>query len=626
MDRRSLLFLILITISFFGIRYYYDEKRAQSIEEWKASELSTEQPVKASQAETPVLFPVKEPENSQEKGEFYLLESPYQQLVISQKGGAIVEINLPFHSKEHPMSVVHPTYIDDELVQKKSDFAQFPLVQAKRWDKTVVSPTLGGAYPLLRRTANDPLSRDSGLLLFSRDSADTNRYQIVHFDQQKLVLEAKLPSQVIRKTYSFPKEASRYPYMINVDIEIVGAKKELSLSSGIPDDELISGAPASALKYRTQRGEKSEVVQIDLPTAEFRSTSLQPDWVATSNGFFALILDPISGTRPGLSFYKVANDEAPSRLHDLQAFKSLDLPGYRSQLPLDPEKGHLQARLYAGPLSDSLFSTIDKSSMEDGSSKPSNFKACISFHGWFSFISEPFAKFLYFIMDSCYKLVNSWTLSIILTTIVLRILMYPLTQWSQKSMLRMKDIAPEVKAIQERHKKDPRKAQIEIMTLYRERGVNPFSGCLPLLIQMPFLIGMFDLLKSTYELRGASWISGWIDDLSQPDRLFSFGFHIPFLGSYFHLLPILLAVVMWWQQRLSTPLPQNPANMTDSERQQRAMGTIMTVVMTVMFYHFPAGLNLYWLSSMLLSIGQQLWTNRQFAHTKDKKTIVVKRR
>jgi YidC/Oxa1 family membrane protein insertase len=178
-------------------------------------------------------------------------------------------------------------------------------------------------------------------------------------------------------------------------------------------------------------------------------------------------------------------------------------------------------------------------------------------------------------------------------------------------MVRMQQIGPEVTAIQEKYKKDPQLAQLEIMNLYRERKVNPASGCIPLLIQMPFLIGMFDLLKSSFALRGAPFIPGWIDDLTAPDVLFTWKQPIFFFGNEFHLLPILLGLVMFVQQRLMATGPKDPALMTDQQRQQRTMGTMMTVVFAVMFYNFPSGLNIYWLSSMLLGILQQWWTTRQ---------------
>lgn len=179
-----------------------------------------------------------------------------------------------------------------------------------------------------------------------------------------------------------------------------------------------------------------------------------------------------------------------------------------------------------------------------------------------------------------------------------------------RSMKKMQLVGPELKIIQEKYKKDPAKAREEMMKLYRLHGVNPFSGCVPLLIQMPFLIGMFDLLKSSFELRGASFIPGWINDLSAPDTLFSWNFSIPFIGNEFHLLPFILGGIMFVQQNMMSNLPKDPKEWTDQQRQQKSMGTIMTVMMTFLFYNFPSGLNIYWISSMVLAIIQQWWTNR----------------
>ncbi len=215
-------------------------------------------------------------------------------------------------------------------------------------------------------------------------------------------------------------------------------------------------------------------------------------------------------------------------------------------------------------------------------------------------------------MSFFHSITGSWGISIILLTVALRVMLYPLNAWSTKSMLKMQQLQPEIQAIQEKYKKDPKKAQLEVTNLYMSRGVNPVSGCFPLLIQLPFLIGMFDLLKSTFVLRGAPFIPGWINNLAAPDVLFSWQTPIFFIGNQFHLLPILLGAVMFIQQRFMSSAPKDPSAMTDQQRQQRTMGTLMTVVFAVMFYHFPSGLNIYWLSSMLLGILQQWWTQKKF--------------
>ena len=117
-----------------------------------------------------------------------------------------------------------------------------------------------------------------------------------------------------------------------------------------------------------------------------------------------------------------------------------------------------------------------------------------------------------------YAVTRSWGFSIILLTIALRLMMYPLNNWSIRSSAKMQEIAPKIKAVQERYKKIRKKGQLEVMNLYRQEGINPFSGCFPILLQMPFLIGMFYLLKSTFPLRGAAFIPGWDQSPRRPRR------------------------------------------------------------------------------------------------------------
>ena len=203
-------------------------------------------------------------------------------------------------------------------------------------------------------------------------------------------------------------------------------------------------------------------------------------------------------------------------------------------------------------------------------------------------------------------------------------MMYPLNAWSIKSNLKLQELSPKMKKIQDKYKKDPKRQQLEMMQLYKQNKANPLGGCLPLIIQMPFLIGMFDLLKSTFSLRGASFIPGWIDNLTAPDVLFSWSYPIPFIGTSFHLLPILLGVVMFFQQKLMST--KNKGEMTDQQKQQQKMGSIMTIAFTVLFYKFPSGLNIYWFSSMLLQIVQQWYASKRMQHknkTSNPREVVI---
>jgi len=276
-------------------------------------------------------------------------------------------------------------------------------------------------------------------------------------------------------------------------------------------------------------------------------------------------------------------------------------------IPLDSNQKTYDFAFYAGPIEENVLLLADKGIAS--SYKDPGFEESQTYYGFFSFISEPFANFLFLLMKMFYAVTKSWGFSIILLTVAMRIMLYPFNSWATKANLKSQEVQPKMQAIQEKFKKDPQRLQQEMMKLYKEHNINPFAGFLPLLIQIPFMIGMFDLLKSTFQLRGASFIPGWINNLSMPDTLFSWSYPLPLIGTSFHLLPILVALVMLWQQRLNTPKIKTE-EMTDTQRQQQTIGTIFTVAFPIMFYNFASGLNLYWFFSTLFAILQQIVTKK----------------
>ncbi len=566
---------------------------------------------------------------------FYVLETPYQQVVFSNYGGAIVEINLPFQGKSDKLSAVKEIDVDRDMVEKHPYNARFPahayLTPAKAPNgegEEHAEGVLGGYYPLLRRDLIEKDKRKNVRVApryyafnIVSDYPETAEliYKVKQFDQQSIVFEAVQSHRTITKTYSVAAE-TQAPYCIDLTVKIEGDTRNLWLTSGIPEVEWISGAPAPALKYRLTRNQQAEVLPIDLPKDSLTVTSVYPDWICNSNGFFGVIMDSIEETEPGYRVQYVPGVVVPSRLVEIgqeyDRYSAKDMPGYLMLLPIPSKGGQLHYRIFAGPFAESVLKKVDEVYSNPATGYNPDYIACQTFHGWFAFISEPFAKFLFVLMKFFYSLTGSWAFSIVLLTVALRVMLWPLNSWSTKSMLKMQQIAPKVAAVQEKYKKDPKQAQLEVMNLYRDGGVNPISGCLPLLIQMPFLIGMFDLLKSTFELRGASFIPGWIDNLAAPDVLFRWDYPIFFIGNEFHLLPFLLGGVMYLQQAMMSSLPKNSALWTDQQRQQKMMGNMMTVVFTVMFYNFPSGLNIYWLSSMLLGMLQQYITTKQMKQGK----------
>jgi len=216
--------------------------------------------------------------------------------------------------------------------------------------------------------------------------------------------------------------------------------------------------------------------------------------------------------------------------------------------------------------------------------------------GWFWFVAKPLLVALRLI----HSVVGNYGWAIILLTVAVRLLFYPVNKKQIEAMKGMQAIQPEVKKLQERYQNDREKMNVEMMELYRRHKVNPLSGCLPMLVQLPVFIGLYNVLLQSIELRHAPFI-GWMHDLSRPDRLGSLA--IPFVEpSGIPVMTLLMGASMVLQQMM-TPSTADPT-------QQRVM-MIMPVIFTVMFVNFPAGLVLYWLSNNVLSIAQQWHSNRQ---------------
>ena len=198
-------------------------------------------------------------------------------------------------------------------------------------------------------------------------------------------------------------------------------------------------------------------------------------------------------------------------------------------------------------------------------------------------IASPLFKML----QALHGVFHNWGVAIIALTVSIKLLLYPLSAYSYRSMAKMRDVAPEMKRLQERHADDREKLSREMMDLYKREKVNPLGGCLPMLVQMPVFLSLYWVLYESVELRQAPFV-GWIVDLSIKDPLF--------------ILPLLMGGSMFLTQLLSPPMP---------DPMQARMMKMMPIVFTVMFAFFPAGLVLYWVVNNTLSFAQQWWVTRQ---------------
>lgn len=204
-------------------------------------------------------------------------------------------------------------------------------------------------------------------------------------------------------------------------------------------------------------------------------------------------------------------------------------------------------------------------------------------YGWLTILAKP----LYWLLDQLHKLINNWGWSIVALVVLLKAAFFWLNAHAYRSMAKMKAINPRITEMRERLKDNPQQMQMEMMKIYREEKVNPMGGCLPIAIQIPVFIALYWVLLSTVEMRNAPWI-GWIHDLSAPDPLF--------------ILPVVMT---------ATSLLQTWLNPTPPDPMQAKLMWIMPLAFSVMFFFFPSGLVLYWLTNNILSISQQWVINKQ---------------
>ena len=206
-------------------------------------------------------------------------------------------------------------------------------------------------------------------------------------------------------------------------------------------------------------------------------------------------------------------------------------------------------------------------------------------YGWFTFISKPLFAVLHWLDNH----IGNWGWSIILLTLMIKLVLFPLSYKGMMSMQKLKDLAPKMKEIKEKYKDDSQKMNMKMMELYKKHGANPMGGCLPMLLQIPVFFALYRVFLNAVELQGAPWTL-WITDLSLKDPYF--------------VLPILMGASMWFQQKIT------PNTMTDPMQQK--IFQWLPVVMTMFFLTFPAGLVLYWLVNNIFTILQQFVINNAY--------------
>ena len=320
------------------------------------------------------------------------------------------------------------------------------------------------------------------------------------------------------------------------------------------------------------------------PRSEYLSAGTNVVWCGVVNQFFTMIAQPKGGA-PQIIARKV-NLPPPSAAEIMADAKVVRAPyGFQTAFlypasVLAPNQSIEHSYdVFAGPKKYSTLASLG------------NKQDLVMNFGFFGF----FAKALLLSMNGLHKFGISYGWAIVLITVIIKLLFWPLTQASTRSMKRMQALQPQMNALKEKYKDDPKKMNVKLMEFMKENKVSPLGGCLPMAIQMPVFFGFYTMLQSAIELRGAAFL--WNTDLSKPDTLFM----IPGINYPFNLLPLLMGATMLWQARMTPPSPgMDPA--------QAKMMKYMPLIFLVFLYNFSAGLTLYWTVQNLLTIAQMKLT------------------
>jgi YidC/Oxa1 family membrane protein insertase len=351
---------------------------------------------------------------------------------------------------------------------------------------------------------------------------------------------------------------------------------EVGFNSGISDTEdyLIKKPKLKQRDYKVIYQKQNSVDFFRLQKLkEMQKVEEAIDWAAVRSKYFTMAC---------LSAKEVD-------AYKMSAFRINNSPAFSISVKPANSRTHFNDyfKMYFGPVIDSELQKVDAS-----------LDSIVERGKWLGAISKLFLNYVKLI----HKVIPNWGVCLIIFALTLKIILYPLTHKSFEATQKMQKIQPQLKELQKKYKGDPRQLQVESQKLYKENGVNPLGGCLPMLLQMPVFFALYPVLRFAIDLRQAAFVF-WIQDLSEPD---------PYL-----ILPILMGVFMFIQQMLMTKNQKVTDDMDETQlaqiKSQKMMGYMMPVMMFFIFKSFPSGLVLYWTVFNVFSIAQQYYIQKKFS-------------
>lgn len=324
------------------------------------------------------------------------------------------------------------------------------------------------------------------------------------------------------------------------------------------------------------------------------TTDNNVDWASVAGKYFSVVVVPQDGVDYSLYFTQNTDDSAVPQINSF----------YFTRKDISVSSFTDVYSVYGGPRITDTVNRYDIANDNVFGIKDLHLNKTLEGSSWLGWLET----ILKFVLNMFYKIIPNYGVAIILLTILIKILLHPLTKKSMDSTAKMSALGPKTKELQEKYKDDPQQLNIAMSKLYKEEGINPMGSCLPMLIQFPILIAMYGLLNNHFELRGAMFIPGWITDLSVPETVFTLPFALPMLGRGIHILPIFYTASMIFSMKITQ------AGQTAQPGQEGTM-KFMTYGMPIIFffvlYNAPSGLLLYWSVMNILSVGQQMFVTKR---------------
>ena len=566
MDRNSIIAMVLIAIVIILLPYYQKLINGnQPPKKENVQQVENKEPEK----EKPEIQTTDESPTSQTKE----IESDIDTVKTVKK------LNVPvIQDSTEELTEINTDKIHVIISNKGGgNLIQFVLLDYDEYDSTkvnMIDTSINNGLTLTFQNNNGDFIDLDNYLFKERKTGNPN---IEPGRQFKIKYTITIDGNELTKTYIFYDDKYHFDLVVNFSNPgnmLLNRKYQIGWKNGLPSTEAYTADDYNYSQTYVYMAESLESYSISEPgKKETEVLSGSADWLAVRTKYFISSLIHVNADVSEGVYISGIGVKKPDYVQRLYDF------GYNTQYSGSNDT----LRVYIGPLDHSELSYYDN-----------NLDELIMNNGWYERTFRFISLLILPVLEFLYKIIPNYGIVIIIFSILIKIIVHPLTKKSYSSMKEMQKIQPLMAEIKEKYKDDSQRMNKEMMNLYKQHGVNPMGGCLPMLLQMPLLIALFIVFRSTIELRGAMFIPGWITDLSRPDTLFTLPFSLPMYGNEFNLLPILMSLTMIFQSK-----------MTMQDPKQKAMVYIMPVFMLLIFNRFPSGLNLYYTMFNLLTIIQQ---------------------